>query len=77
MKPSVELATGEPLSQRALEVTVLVGAIPITTKHGDAILRGEVTGRRWANALSTVLVPHIASAQSGVTALFELVEASA
>ena len=51
---------------------MIVGAILITINHGDAILRGEVDGPRFARILLTLAVPYVVSTVSSVAAIREL-----
>lgn len=51
---------------------VVVGAILITINHGDAILRGDVDGARFARILLTLAVPYIVSTVSSVAAMREM-----
>lgn len=50
----------------------VVGAILITINHGDAILRGEVDGARFARILLTLAVPYVVSTVSSVAAIREM-----
>ncbi len=51
---------------------IVVGAILITINHGDAILRGEVDGLRFARILLTLAVPYVVSTVSSVAAMREM-----
>lgn len=51
---------------------LVVGAILITINHGDAILRGEVDGARFARILLTLAVPYVVSTVSSVAAMREM-----
>lgn len=51
---------------------LVVGAILITINHGDAILRGDVDGARFARILLTLAVPYVVSTVSSVAAIREM-----
>lgn len=57
--------------RRALAFAVGVGAVLVAINHGDAILAGEVDGRRWLKIGLTVLVPYCVSTASSVLAARE------
>ena len=65
------LASSPAVVVRALGYAVGVGAIPIAINHGDALLAGQVDGRRLAKMGLTVLVPYCVSTASSVGALRE------
>ena len=71
MKQWWGLATSRPVVKRALKFAILVGAILIGINHGDAILRGEVSGARMAKMVLTVFVPYAVSTVSSVAAMLE------
>lgn len=71
MKRWWELATSPTVVKRALKFAVLVGVILIAINHGDAILRGEVSGTRAAKMILTVFVPYAVSTVSSVAAMLE------
>jgi hypothetical protein len=71
MKQWWELATGPAVVKRALKFAVLVGALLIAINHGDAILRGEISGARVAKMILTVFVPYAVSTVSSVAAMLE------
>jgi len=75
MKQWWELATSGPVVKRALIFAVLVGAILIAINHGDAILRGEISGARVAKMILTVFVPYAVSTVSSVAAMLEAAKA--
>jgi peptidyl-prolyl cis-trans isomerase A (cyclophilin A) len=68
----IRLACYWPVVRRALKYTIVVGAVLILIKHGDAIVRGEVDGVRIMKMGLTVLVPYIVSALSSVGAMKEV-----
>jgi len=72
MKEWLSLALSGPVRRRALRIMVVVGAILITINHGDAILRGEVDGARFARILLTLAVPYVVSTVSSVAAMREM-----
>lgn len=55
--------------RRALACAVVVGAVLVAINHGDAILRGELTGDRAARIALTVVVPYLVSTFSSVGAM--------
>ena len=71
MKSWIELATRPTVVRRALGYAVVVGAILIGINHGDALLRGELTGLRVFKMCLTVLVPYTVSTLSSVGAMRE------
>ncbi len=48
---------------------IIVGMILITINHGDAILRGDITGVRVLKMALTVMVPYAVSTMSSVGAI--------
>lgn len=68
----LQLAFSGPVRRRALRIMAVVGAILITINHGDAILRGEVDGPRFARILLTLAVPYVVSTVSSVAAIREM-----
>ena len=72
MKEWLSLALSGPVRRRALRIMVVVGAILITINHGDAILRGDVDGARFARILLTLAVPYVVSTVSSVAAMREM-----
>ncbi len=65
------LASSRPVVVRALAYAVGVGAILIAINHGDALLAGQIDGRRLAKMGLTALVPYCVSTASSVGALRE------
>ncbi|HEX5717995.1 MAG TPA: nitrate/nitrite transporter NrtS [Thermoanaerobaculia bacterium] len=72
MKEWLQLAFSGPVRRRAVRIMLVVGAILITINHGDAILRGEVDGARFARILLTLAVPYVVSTVSSVAAMREM-----
>jgi hypothetical protein len=68
----LSLAFSGPVRRRAQRIMVVVGAILITINHGDAILRGDVDGARFARILLTLAVPYVVSTVSSVAAMREM-----
>jgi hypothetical protein len=68
----LSLAFSGPVRRRAVRLMMIVGAILITINHGDAILRGEVDGARFARILLTLGVPYVVSTVSSVAAMREM-----
>jgi hypothetical protein len=62
------LAREPAVVRRALKFGLVVGAILITINHSDAILAGDVDGRRLLKMGLTVLVPYTVSTLSSVGA---------
>jgi hypothetical protein len=54
--------------RRALGFAAVVGSILIAINHGDALLAGELDGRRLLKMGLTVLVPYCVSTLSSVAA---------
>lgn len=72
MREWLQLAWSAPVRRRAVRLMIIVGAILITINHGDAILRGEVDGARFARMLLTLAVPYVVSTVSSVAAIREM-----
>lgn len=68
----LQLAFSGPVRRRALRIMIVVGAILITINHGDAILRGDVDGARFARILLTLAVPYVVSTVSSVATMREM-----
>jgi hypothetical protein len=58
--------------RRALAYAVVVGTVLVTINHGDAILSGEIDGRRLARMGLTVIVPYVVSTLSSIGAICAL-----
>ncbi len=71
MKPRLELTTRGPEVRRAREFAALAGVILVTTNHGDGIPRGEITGGRGAEGISTDLIPCAVSTLSSSADMVE------
>ena len=69
MKESLRLALESSVVKRALKYAVVVGLILIAINHGDAVLRGDLTGGRLSKMALTVVVPYLVSTLSSVGAL--------
>jgi hypothetical protein len=69
MRESLRLALESSVVKRALKYAVVVGLILIAINHGDAILRGDLTGGRLFKMALTVVVPYVVSTLSSVGAL--------
>jgi hypothetical protein len=72
MREWLPLALSGPVRRRALRLMAIVGAILITINHGDALLRGDVDGARFARMLLTLAVPYVVSTVSSVAAMREM-----
>jgi hypothetical protein len=71
MKRWIDLATSAPVVRRALGYAVVVGSVLILINHGDAIVAGEIGGRRLFKMGLTALVPYLVSTFSSAGALLE------
>jgi hypothetical protein len=71
MKDWFRLALRPSVVRRASKYAVIVGLILISINHGDAILKGDVTGGRLFRMGLTVLVPYVVSTLSSVGAMRE------
>jgi hypothetical protein len=69
MKESLRFALESSVVKRALKYAVVVGLILIAINHGDAILRGDLTGGRLFKMTLTAVVPYLVSTLSSVGAL--------
>ena len=63
------LLTNRQIALRGLRFALIVGVILIAINHGDAILRGDVSGDRMARMLLTMAVPYCVSVLSSVGAI--------
>ena len=68
MNKKLHLAFSSRVVNRALKYAVIVGAILIAINHGDAIMRGEISGGRLFKMSLTVLVPYTVSTLSSLEA---------
>ncbi|NUO81348.1 nitrate/nitrite transporter NrtS [candidate division KSB1 bacterium] len=68
----LRLATHPATVRRALFTAIIVGTVLITINHGDALLRGELSGVRITQMLLTLAVPYIVSTVSSVSTRREL-----
>lgn len=57
-----------PVVRRAVASALVVGPLLIAINHGDAIVKGDVTGSRLLRIALTVLVPYAVSTFSSVQA---------
>lgn len=69
MKDWLNLAFERAVVRRALWCMFIVGAVLISINHGDALLRGEITGKRLIQIGLTLLVPYCVSTYSSVGAM--------
>lgn len=65
----LRLARDAAIVRRACGYAVVVGAVLIAINHSDAILAGDLDGRRFAKMGLTVLVPYAVSTLSSVGAI--------
>ena len=68
MHGALQLALEPRIVRRALGFAFVVGSLLIAINHGDALLAGDVDGRRWLKMGLTVLVPYCVSTVSSVAA---------
>lgn len=64
-----KLLTDREIVQRGLRFALIVGLILIVINHGDALIRGDVSGDRLARILLTMAVPYCVSVLSSVGAI--------
>ena len=76
MHRALELALEGRVVRRALGFAAVVGAILVAINHADALLSGDVDGRRMLKMGLTVLVPYCVSTLSSVGALLDAERAS-
>jgi hypothetical protein len=69
MKEWFHLAFDRTVVRRALWCMLIVGAVLITINHGDALLAGELNGKRLIQIGLTLLVPYCVSTVSSVGAM--------
>jgi hypothetical protein len=69
MREWFRLARGKTVVRRACLYAIGVGALLIAINHGDAVVRGDVSGERLLRMLLTVMVPYSVSTASSVSAL--------
>ena len=69
MKEWFQLAFDRTVVRRALWCMLIVGAVLITINHGDALLAGEVGGKRLIQIGLTLVVPYCVSTVSSVAAM--------
>ena len=62
-------ATNPAIVKRALKVSAIVGTVLCAINHGDAMLAGEMTSKRWIQCALTYLVPYLVSTYSSLAAL--------
>lgn len=67
----ITLGCSKSTMGRGLKYAVVVGSVLIAINHGDALLHGDVTGRRLLQMGLTVVVPYWVSVLSSVGALRE------
>ena len=77
MREVLEIAGRRSVVLRGLKYAFVVGIILIMINHGDALLQGQVDGRRLLKMALTVMVPYLVSTFSSVGALLESKRSSA
>ncbi len=63
------LACQRPVVVRSLKVALVVGTLLGLINHGDAMLAGTMTARRWIQVGLTYLVPYLVATYGAVGAL--------
>ena len=71
MKEWLTLARTPHIVRRALKYAAGVGSVLILINHGDALLRGDISGVRIFRMVLTVCVPYCVSTASAVGAIRE------
>jgi hypothetical protein len=66
------LARRRDIVHRATKVALIVGTLLLLINHGDALLAGQLDGRRILKILLTYLVPYGVSTYASVRALIHL-----
>jgi len=72
MREWLRLAFQPSVLRRGLLYAIIVGSVLVGINHGDAILRGDVDGRRLLRIALTILVPYLVSTFSSAGAIREL-----
>lgn len=69
MNETFRLARQRSVVRRALKIAAVVGCVLIAINHGDALLNGEFSRRRFVQMALTFVVPYVVSTVSSVAAL--------
>jgi len=69
MPSGFAIAFSAPVVKRACGYMLIVGGVLIAINHGDAIVRGDIDGVRFAKMVLTPLVPYVVSTLSSVSAI--------
>jgi hypothetical protein len=72
MRDWLRVARQPSVLRRGLLYATIVGSVLVGINHGDAILGGDIDGRRLLRIALTVLVPYLVSTFSSVGAIREL-----
>lgn len=67
----LQLALSGSVVRRGLKFALVVGTVLVAINHGDALLRGDITGGRLLRIALTVTVPYLVSTISSVAALLD------
>lgn len=67
----LQLALSGSVVRRGLKFALVVGTVLVAINHGDALLRGEITGGRLLRIALTVTVPYLVSTISSLAALLD------
>jgi len=72
MRDWLRVAFQPSVLRRALLYATIVGSVLVGINHGEAILRGDLDGRRLLRIALTMLVPYLVATFSSVGAIREL-----
>lgn len=72
MRDWLRVAFQPSVLRRGLLYATIVGAVLVGINHGDAILHGDVDGRRLLRIALTIFVPYLVSTFSSAGAIREL-----
>lgn len=70
-----KIAFSRKVVLRALKTAAIVGTALMLINHGDALLRGQLSGDRVFRILLTYLVPYLVSTTSSVSAIRDMEKA--
>jgi hypothetical protein len=67
-----KLSFSGSVARRALSTALIVGFVLNAINHGEAVMRGTVTGAQWIQMVLTCCVPYCVSTYSSVRAILEM-----